>query len=54
MGPLFSLFPRLFRVVSNKESSVKDCLVGRVKSTLFKGALKESFMSIRRVSSTSR
>ena len=25
IGPFWSLLPRLFRVVSNKESSVKDC-----------------------------
>ena len=27
MGLLYRLFPRVFRVVSNKESSVKECYV---------------------------
>ena len=27
VGPLRLLFPRIFRVVSNKEASVKECFV---------------------------
>lgn len=34
VGPLFVCFPRLFRAVSNKKSSTKDCYVNEVNNVM--------------------